>query len=444
MCLLSRRFWIVPTIAVGMLAIFLASMIKSGPEKAVFQERAVNVRAIKVPKLDVTPRVIGYGTVEAGQIWNAVAEVAGPVVWVSPLLKNGTIVPAGTELLRIDGAGYRLNLAQIEAHIQASLVKDKATSASLAIAERNLKLLAEDYKRKKSLAAKGTVSAAGLEAAERQVLNGETQMQNLRNTLAINQAEREVLKSQLGLAELDLQHILITAPFDVRITDIFVDLAQYANKGQLLFQGDGIATADVKAQFPIGSLRSLIMGRKQQLARQSGLAVQGALGLDAVIRLKTGTHTPEWQAKVSRVAGTIDARTQSVGIVTSIKDPYQQAEPGKRPPLVRGTFVEMELRGSSLRGQVVVPIQALHEGKVYLVNEENRLVIRLIKVKFAQGGFAVIAKGLKPGSQLVVTDLVPAVEGMLLTPIEDKKTKMKLVAAATGVPFEKLKRKMKR
>jgi len=438
-----RRFWIVPPIAVGVLAIFLAPMFKSAPEKTVVQERAVKVRAFKVPKLDVVPRVIGYGTVEAGQVWNAVTEVAGPVVWVSPLLKNGTIVPAGTELLRIDDAGYRLNLAQIEAQIQASKVKDKTTRASLAIAERDLKLLAGDYKRKKSLAAKGTVSTAGLEAAERQVLNGETQVQNLRNTLAVNQAEREVLKSQLGLAKLDLQRTLIATPFDVRITDISVDLAQYANKGQMLFQGDGIATADVKAQFPIGSLRPLIIGRKQQRAHQSGVPVQGALGLDAVIRLKTGTHTPEWQAKVSRVAGTIDAPTQSVGIVVSIEDPYQQAEPGKRPPLVRGTFVEMELRSSPLPGQVVVPTQALHEGKVYLLDHESRLVIQPVKVKFAQGGFAVIAKGLKPGSRLVVTDLIPAVAGMLLAPVEDKKTKMTLMAEATGIPIDQLKRKMK-
>jgi len=434
---LPKRFWIVPPLALGIAALFVAPMLKSGPQKATVEERATKVRTIKVSKLDVVPHVYGYGAAKPGRVWSAVAEVAGAVVWVSPNLDNGKLVKAGEEVLRIDEASYRLNLAQIAAQMRASEIKDKTTKASLDIAARDLKLLQEDYARKKGLAAKGAVSKSSLETTERQMLSGETQVQNLKNNLAVNAADREVLASQYAMAELDLRNTLIKAPFDARITTVNADLAQYASKGQMLFQGDGIDMAEVEAQFPIGSLRPLIAGRKMMSDAANGTQLtlspaQGALGLDAVIRLNAGTHTVEWPAKVTRVAGSIDAQTQSVGIVVSVSDPYQQAQAGQRPPLVRGTFVEVKLQGTPIEGQIAVPAEAVREGKVYLVGEDNRLVIQPVEVAFTQAGFSVISKGLKPGSMLVLSDLVPAVQAMLLSPVEDKKAKMKLVAAATG------------
>lgn len=258
-------------------------------------------------------------------------------------------------------------------------------------------------------------------------------MQNLKNTLSINAADRVVLSSQRGLAELDLSHTLIRAPYDVRITEVSADLAQYAGKGQLLFQGDGTDLAEVEAQFPIGSLRPLIVSRQVRADSAAKSSTQAARGLKAVIRLNAGTHIVETPAAVSRVSGTIDAQTQSVGIVASIADPYKKASPGKRPPMIRGTFVEVELKGTAIPDQVVVPAEAVRQGKVYVLSDDSRLVIKPVKVSFTQGGFSVIAKGLNPGTQLVVTDLIPAVEGMLLKPMEDKKTQMKLVAEATGI-----------
>jgi len=434
---LPKKFWIVPPLLIGVAALFIAPMLKSGPQKVTSEERAAKVRTIKVSKLDVVPQVSGYGAAQPGRVWSAVAEVAGPIVWVSSNLDNGKLVKAGEEVLRIDEASYRLSLAQIAAQMRASEIKDKTTKASLDIAARDLKLLQEDHTRKKGLAAKGAVSKSNLEAAERQMLSGETQVQNLKNTLAVNAADREVLASQYAMAELDLRNTLIKAPFDARITEVNADLAQYASRGQMLFQADGIDMAEVEAQFPIGSLRPLIAGRKLAQGDGSGAftplsPAQGALGLDAVIRLNAGTHTVEWPAKVTRVAGSIDAQTQSVGIVASVADPYQRASPGERPPLVRGTFVEVKLQGAPVKGQIAVPAEAVREGKVYVVGEDNRLIIQPVQVAFTQAGFSVIAKGLKPGSLLVISDLVPAIQGMLLNPVEDKKTKMKLVAAATG------------
>jgi len=424
----KRKLLILPPILVGVAAIVLAPLIKSKPQETEVIERAAKVRAITVSRLAVAPRAIGYGTVKPARTWEAVAEVAGQVEWVSDALKNGRTVQSGAEMLRIEDVNYRLVLAQIEAQLEASDVKDKTTRASLVIAEKDLKILRDDYNRKKGLAAKGAVSKTAVEAAQRQKLNGETQVQNQRNVIELNTVERQVLVAQKASAELDLQRTHMVAPFDVRITDVNIGEAQFANKGQLLFAADGLQVAEIEARFPIGILRPLITG-----ALSTGVPPgDGVMGLGAVVRLRTATHTVEWPARIDRVSGVIDPQTQSLGVVVTIFRATAQAQPGKRPPLFRNTFVEVELNSPPMAGQIVVPRAALHNGQVYVVDDDSRLDVRKVEVAFAQGNYAVLKKGVIPGERIVTSDLVSAIKGMLLDPQEDKKTKKRMVIEATG------------
>lgn len=426
--LLKRKLQILPPLAIGIVAILLAPMIMSKPEQVKVVERAVKVRTLKVTPLAVVPRAVGYGTVKPARTWDAVAEISGQVTFVSEELKDGRSVPAGTELLRIEDITYRLALAQIEAQRQSSDVKDKTSRASLAIAERDLKILSDDYARKKKLADDGVVAKTTVEAAERQLLNAQTQLQNLKNTLEVNAVEREVLAAQQASAGLDLRRTHLIAPFDVRITEVKIGEAQYANKGQLLFATDGLDAAEVEAQFPIGVLRPLISS-----VIEGGAEPQvGVMALSAVVRLHTATHMAEWTARIDGASGTVDAQTQSIGVVVVIDKPEEQAAPGQRPRLLRNTFMEVELFAPAMEKQVVVPLSALHNGQIYVMDADSRLDIRKVQLHFSQGGFAVLKSGVKPGDTVVISDLPSAIKGMLLDPQEDSKTKRQMIIEATG------------
>jgi len=430
----TRRFLIIPPLAIGVAVILFAQAMKSPPKKVEVAERAVKVRAIKISKIDIIARAIGYGTMRPGRTWDAVAEIFGQVSWVSDELENGRLVAAGTELLRIDDSVYRLTLEQINAQLNVSRTKDRITGVSIVIEERSLGLLKKDLKDKRALFKKGAVAITTVDTAQQQVYAAEAKLQNLRNSLYINAAERDVQKAQKALAEFEISKTILKAPFDVRIIEVKANLAQFVNKGQMLFSADGVATAEVEAQFAIGKLRPLIgsAGKSPAVLTKAIDKVPGALSLNAVVRLKTGTHNIEWAGRVDRVAGAIDPQTQSIGVVVVVDAPYQHAEPGKRPPLIRNTFVEVELRGQPRPRQVVIPTSALHEGRIYVLDEVNRLEIRRVNVQFSQDGYTVLAKGLKTGERIVVSDLVPAVEGMLLEPVEDKKAKKRLIEEATG------------
>ncbi len=431
-----RRFWFIPPVLVALAVLFVTPMIKTPPQKASVTERAVKVRVIRAPKIKVMLRTVGYGKTAPAKTWEAVAEVAGQVAWLSDQLKNGRIVEQGAELLRIDDSSYKLALTQAKSQLKALDVQYRATQASLTLEENSHALLLKGFERKRKLHARGALSSSVLEEAQRLILKDELTLQNLNNTLAINTAEREVLMTQGAVAELDLKHTVLIAPFDIRLTEVKVSHAQYANKGQLLFSADGIDSVEIEARFPIGKLRHLIAGLKPE--KENGVdtpavdRIPGVMDLDAIVRLRTATHTVDWEARVDRAAGVIDPQSQTLGVVVVVDNPYVKARPGQRPPLVRNTFVEVELRKKPKDKVVVIPVSALHDNKVYVVDREKRLEIRPVKTAYNQGGATFIIHGLKAEELVVVSDLIPAQTRMLLKPQEDKKVLNRLVKDATG------------
>jgi multidrug efflux pump subunit AcrA (membrane-fusion protein) len=141
----------------------------------------------------------------------------------------------------------------------------------------------------------------------------------------------------------------------------------------------------------------------------------------------------DWPARFARLGDGIDPLTRTVDVVVVVDNPYGQAVPGQRPPLTKGMFVEVELRGPLLTPVAVVPRAALLEGmRVHLAGPDDRLETRQVEVGIVQNGFATITRGLSPGERVVVSDLIPAVEGMRLAPVRDEAAEKALATASAG------------
>ena len=95
-------------------------------------------------------------------------------------------------------------------------------------------------------------------------------------------------------------------------------------------------------------------------------------------------------------------------------------------------FVEVEIRTRARDESIVVPRSAIHDGRLYLVNGDSRLDIRTVRTGLVQGDLAMIHEGVGPGEQIVVSDLIPAVAGMLLKPQPDAEVLERLKAEAAG------------
>ena len=451
-----RKLLILPPILVGaaVLAYFISQ--RQAPQTKPPEERARHVRVIEAPQVAIVPRVLGYGTVSPEKIWNAAAQVSGEIVYVHKDFKKGAILPADTEILRISPADYELAIAQSEANIRSSGAKltelevsEQNTKLALKIEQRALELREKELARKQELLASGTVAQSAVDQEMRDTLTQRQRVQDLENSLrliptqkAVETEQKAVFQAQLEDAMLDLARTSIKVPFAVRIAEASVEISQFVQVGQTLAVADSIKTAEIEAQVPITRFRDLTSMMSKEglpvgITPETLTRLIATLGFKVIVRLKTGEQSVEWEGRFARVSDTVDPNTRTLGLIMAVDDAYAQAIPGVRPPLTKGMFVEVELSAATTEPRVIVPRSALHDGKLYVANAEDRLEIRTIETGLTQGAFVEVTSGLEAGERVVVSDLSPAIAGMLLRNTTDTDVQGQLLKDAAGeVPLK--------
>ncbi len=431
---LWRKLLILPPIILGILVLMWMAKGRQPPAEAQRGEPSRVVRVIEAPMLELVPSAEGYGPVRPARVWTAVVQVAGRVVQIHPKLRDGEILPKDTLLVRIDPVDYELALAQNQAELAELEVQENNARASLAIEQRNLELARQDLERKRKLVQQGTTSQSTADEAERAMLATRTSVQNLRNNLALIPTQRKLLEAKAARAQRDLERTSIRAPFDLRVANLQVEADQFVPVGQSLFQGDAVERVEIQAQVAMSSLRRLFIGRPEMKVDMTRLNEQlpGMVGLNPLVRLDLGNHVAEWQAEFVRFSDDVDAETRTMGVVVAVNRPFDKIKPGYRPPLSKGMFVQVVLRGKSQAPRLVVPRDTVRGGAVYVADKDDRLRRRQVDVLFSQGAYSVIGVGLEPGERVLVSDLVPAVEGMLLAPRLDQDLTRALAEIGSG------------
>ncbi|WP_455366405.1 efflux RND transporter periplasmic adaptor subunit [Kaarinaea lacus] len=441
----KHKLLIIPAIIVGVLIFIMLVKNRAEPERKPLAETARAVRVIEIPQIDVTPTLTGTGTARPSQVWNGVAQVSGKIIEMNPQLKKGAVIQAGETLLKIDPSDYELAIQQAKTNIEAtqaqiaeSKVKETNARASLKIEEEALRIAKEELARKKKLVEQGTVTRSDVEKEERNVLAQQQNVQNLRNTINLIPAERrrlkaeiERLRAQLKEADLNLERTNLSMPFNGRIAESNVEIKQYVRQGEILVIADGIEKAEVEVDVPMDRIMDLI--QSDQVINVEEVRTRGVgevLGLSASVILRRNGTVTRWDGKIVRTSDTLDTRTRTVGFIVEVNDPYKNVQPGVRPPLVKGLFVEVEIRGTPSPGKLVIPRSALNDHQVYVVNSDNRLERRKVKVQLRGSNYVVVQEGLTAGERVVISDLSPAIDGMLLDPVLDNETLQRLINQA--------------
>lgn len=420
-----------PPIALGIAA--AAWMIASAPGPAQVEGAApaMPVRVMTVVAQNLRPTATVWGNVRAAESWVAVAEVQGEVIWRHPDLEPGRLIPAGTELLRIDPADYELALAQSQADLSA-LEAERAQLAAeaenahriLALEQDRLTLAETDLGRTRTLVAQGNVPQSRADEAERATLLARRTVAELENTLALigpreARVAAQIARSDAAIAraERSLARTALTTPFDLRVTEVSTERFQSVSPGQVLIRGDDIAAAEVVAHLPIDSFRRLVGDVPANITFPDMMREMPATQIDVTLS-PLSDPAQVWQARVSRIEGALDARARTVPVVVTVDDPYAGAAPPHRLPLVPNMQVGLTFSGAPLTGAIVIPEAALNAGLVRIVGPNDLLALRTVTAAFAQDGHVVITEGLSPGYRVILDDIAPAIPGMALAPVE--------------------------
>lgn len=416
-------------IGLGVILVVLINSSKSRPAADAQEEFATPARITTLSPKPVQPRFIGYGNAQPSSNLNVPAEVSAEVVWIHPELKQGRSLKAGTKVIEFEKRDFELTLSKVSADVNTQNIKvaelvieERTTQQQYELAKQKIDLARSDFKRREALAKQGAIPLSTLDAEKQNLLAQESELENMNLKLALYPKQRDVLRSSMQVAKAqqeeqqrNLNRTKITLPFDARIGSVNVEKGSFINKGSTLFVAQGKSQIEVLTQVPTKSMLPLISQAKGQKPKENSNSLIKQIGIEAKVYLVDGPDSAYWPAKVLRMNDSIDMQTRSLGLVIGIDNPKSQEVIGVRPPLLKGMYLKVELTAKAFPA-LTVPRSAIHEGHLYLMDQDNRLLIEPASIAFYQDDMAVLQT---PPShkQLVTTDLIPAVKGMLLKPV---------------------------
>ncbi len=376
-----------PKVVLPLAVLALASLVAgimiatSSPVAGRPSERTLRaVRVVAVETRTVELSVHSQGTVAPRTESELIPEVSGRVVWTAPSLVSGGYFDQGEPLLRIAPEDYA---AAVE-----------RANASLRRAQGENRYARQNLKRRKGLASRDMVSEAALDEAERAARVADANLREAR--VSLEQAERD-----LGRTE-------IAAPFSGRVRDEQVDVGQFLNRGQAF--ATLYATDFVEVRLPIADAQLAFL----EIPIWQRRSLPDEVLPEVVLTARFAGSAYEWYGRVVRTEGEIDPKSRLVHVVARVANDTS----GGTPPLPVGLFVQARISGRSAQDVFIVPRQAIQrDGRVFVLDSEDRLQFRDVEVLRIVGDEALIRDGLAEGERVCISPIQAPVEGMQVQPV---------------------------
>jgi membrane fusion protein, multidrug efflux system len=342
--------------AVGVAAWYVANNNRLANPQANAPPRTIPVTDGKSELKDVPVYVSGIGAIQAYNTVSVRSRVDGQITKV--LFKEGQEVKAGDPLFQIDPRPFQAALDQAVATKQ----KDEA----------QLKGAELDLERYRQLVGQGFQSRQSFE--DQQATVGQ-----LHGMIKADQA-------QIESAQLNLDYALVRAPIDGRTGQRLVDIGNFIQANQ---NTNLVTVTQLKPIFVSFTLPQDGLDEIRQNQMKSPLAVDAVASDDKSV-LATGTLT--------LIDNQVDVATGTIHLKATFANADERLWPGE--------FVTARLTLSVYKNAITVPAQTVMRSEngtyVYVINADNTVTHRAVKVGLTQDNVAIIDSGLKADEHLVV------------------------------------------
>jgi membrane fusion protein (multidrug efflux system) len=381
-------------------------------EKA--QPQAPIVEVVEVIQKDVPVTGEWVGTLDGSVNATIRAQVSGYLVKQN--YKEGDVVKKDQVLFEIDPREYRAALAQAEAMLsqskgalqQAKAAFEKA-KAEVAVQDARWTTAKANLARVKPLAEQNAVSKKDLDDAIGMELSMRSAVDAAKAAVESAQAnivaaEAQVLGAQASLekAQLNLSFTRITSPVDG-----IAGIAK-AQIGNLVGPGSVDELTTVSTINPIKCYVSL--SEQEFMRAQERRSKQGG-ALALVLILSDGSTYP-YKGEVAFADRQVDVQTGTIRVATMFPNSQNLLRPG----MFSRVRAELGIKKAAL----VIPQRAVTEiqGRymVAVVNPENKVSIKAVKVGERFGQLWVINEGLQAGEKVVAEGTQKVREGMVVSP----------------------------
>ncbi|MFW5741554.1 MAG: efflux RND transporter periplasmic adaptor subunit [Myxococcota bacterium] len=393
-------------VAIGLFLLIVAAgvgiavaLVKTKPEprKAGKPKRAVPVE-VHVVKTTTQPlAVIANGTVISAREVVLQPEVTGRIVWKSEDLVPGGRIKKGAPLLRIDPRDYATAVEQQKAQLESRKLAYEQEKSRRVIAEREWDLFGDDA------GAPDATDALGRALALRKP--------HLRSAKASLHAAQAALQQ----SRLALSRTLLSAPFNAFVQSENVDVGQLVSPNAQLARLVGTDTFWIQVSVPVERLPWI---------KVPGLNAEK--GSDVKVMQEVGAGMVEREAKVIRLYGDLDPVGRMARVLVEVPDPMSVDEPvdvaevregepapPTAMPLLLGAYVRVSIDAGRIEDVMEVPRAALHEGnEVYVVDADNKLRTKRLKVIWRREDTVLVRGGLSSGERVIVSQLATPLEAM--------------------------------
>ena len=336
----------------------------------------VQIQKVKPSSFQII--VTAMGTVIPAREVVLKSRVSGEIVEIHPEFTEGGFLKKDMKILQIDPQDYELALAR-----KRSTVTDAEYALKLELGHQ-------------------TVAKR-----EWELLNQGKPAQDMEKELALRQPHLNKVRADLSAAEaelkaamLDLERTHITAPFNTMVRSKSVDRGSQVTPQEPLAELVGTDAYRIQASLPVDRLEWI------------DVPVQtGDPGSKARIIYGQG-H--ECSGTVIRLMGDLATEGRMARILVEVADPLGLKASNKdRAPLLIGEYVRVKILGRKLDNVFQIPRTAFKDNSsIWIAGENQTLEIRKVRPVWRDADVVLLQDGLKPGEQLIVSDLPAPVQGM--------------------------------
>jgi len=340
----------------------------------------LNVEVKTIIGQDLVVNLESYGTVKPRTQSVLFAQVSGQIIAINEKFREGGFFEKGEVLLELDKRDLLSNT--------------QISKSSLYEAQQEL----EEEK------------ARGVQAKQdwNRLGNGNTAPDLVLRKPQLISAQAKVLSAEASLdnAKLALERSAIKAPYTGRILEKHVDVGQVISSNTMLAEIYAVDYVEIRLPIKNKDLPYITLPEVNRFNTQVNAIEQPHVNFYSDLIGKQ-----QWEGKVVRTEGALDASSQQLFVVAQINDPYGKENTFINPIKI-GQYVTATIKGKTIPNAITVPNQAIYQGSYVYIVENGLLKRQTINIIWQNKTLAVLSHGLDEQDLLVLTPLGQVNSGM--------------------------------
>ena len=360
---------IITIFIIGSIGILIFSLLVVTKPVADTVEKEAILPVVKVWRAQASDYQViieSQGVVNPMQLTDLASEVSGKVKFLSPKFEVGQRFQVNEVILEIDSSDYEA--------VQAKAVAELA-DAKLALSKENA--LSEQALRDWKVLGKGKEP----------------------NDLVLRKPQLEsalarVVSAKAGLekAKRDLERTKIRSPYESKIERTNVELGSLLTMGTVVGSIYSADLYEIRLPVSINEFDFVDVSKSSKVLFETEIS-----GMPY-----------SWNGNLLRSESKVDQSSQSIFLVAAIEN-----SPPNKKFLVPGVYLKAKIFGKILEETYSLPRSALYDrNKIFVVNEDETISIREIKVIRSSNDIVIVSDGIRNGDLVITTPVSNAIDGM--------------------------------